>query len=932
MFMIRHAIPLAALLLAAPALAQQTPAPVSPAPVAAAPTGRITGRVIDRESGRPLQGARVMVVGTAGVVETDLDGRYRTPPIPAGLHSVRAAFIGYQAMLRDSIRVVAGQAVTVDFVMSVQIVELEDLSVESTIPASPKSDAGLLAAQQAAAGVSDGISAEAISRSPDSDGGDVIRRVTGVTVFDKKFVIVRGLNERYSNTTLNGSDLPSPEPLKKVAQLDIFPASLLESIVTAKTATPDKPGDFAGGLVEVRTKEFPENFQLQFGISQGFNSQSTFRSFAEGPRTGSDLLGFGDSHRRPFNGVRPTGNLTERQMESFRNVWTGTQRQARPSFGLSANMGGQVGETTPFGFVVAVTYSNKRSFTPDRLLAYVQTGNGGTGKVLDESVNEVEWGGIANFSIKPSGGSKIGWKNLYTHSAEETFSSGSGYNTESGSGGFYNIFGVGYVERELRQTQLSGKHLLGFLWGSRFEWKSTFAWATRKEPDQRQARYNTSGGAAIPTLLSSTGGSFAAVRDLQDRVRTGQADLTIPWSLRRDGDATLKFGGLLRDKPRKFTADLYDIAPFNSGGAGGVGTEITALPPEQAFAPENVGGSGLTIVKGGGNDYESDDDLTSAYGMVDLPLLPSVRLVTGVRMEHWRLTIFKGDRTLDSLPVYRRPYDFLWSANLTLALSDQMNLRFAGFRSVTRPDPRELVQDRYFPVGSECELTGDPTLQDAKILNGDARWEYYPRSGEIFAVSGFYKRFTRPLVETIQQASAACTVVTANGNSARVYGLELEARRSLDFLPGFFRDVSVGFNATILNSEVALDPARFGASKGLDLQGQSPLLLNASLTYTNPDWGTSVSALYNYFDTRIARYGGVEPSVQTRVPNVLEKGRYSLDAKLQQNVGPVRMSLSVNNITNQRTLWVVEGTNGQGVSRRSRAGTSVSLGMNYDVF
>ncbi len=244
-----------------------------------------------------------MIVGLPGVVESDLDGRYRTPPISAGLHSVRAAYIGYKPSQRDSIAVVGGQAVTVDFALGVQAVELEELSVESDIPPAPKTDAGLLAAQQAAPSASDGISAEAISRNPDANGGDVIRRVTGIAVFDKKFVVVRGLNERYSNTLLNGVDLPSPEPLKKVVPLDIFPASLLESIVTTKSATPDKPGDFAGGSVEVRTKEFPENPVLQISTSQGFNSQSTFRTFAQGPRTFQDALGFGANSRRPLPGV-----------------------------------------------------------------------------------------------------------------------------------------------------------------------------------------------------------------------------------------------------------------------------------------------------------------------------------------------------------------------------------------------------------------------------------------------------------------------------------------------------------------------------------------------------------------------------------------------------------------------------------------------------
>ena len=247
----------------APLAAQQpTPPPATPAP-----SGRITGRVVDRETGRPVQGVRVMLVGQAGVVETDLDGRYRTPPVAAGLYAVRAMYIGYNPVQRDSIKVVGGQTVTVDFALTVRAVELDELAVEAAIPVAPKTDAGLLAAQQAAPSVSDGISAEAISRSPDGDGGDVIRRVTGVAVFDRKFVVVRGLNERYSTTTLNGADLPSPEPLKKVAPLDIFPASLLESIVTAKPRetvvvmlSKDElfvQGERVASIAEVRASEGP---------------------------------------------------------------------------------------------------------------------------------------------------------------------------------------------------------------------------------------------------------------------------------------------------------------------------------------------------------------------------------------------------------------------------------------------------------------------------------------------------------------------------------------------------------------------------------------------------------------------------------------------------------------------------------------------------
>jgi len=909
------------LLLLAPALlaAQQPDAP-APAP---APTGRIAGRVVDRETGRPLQTARISVVGVAGVVETDLDGRYRTPPVPAGRQAVRAALIGYRPLQRDSVTVPAGSTVTVDFVMDVQAIELEELVFETAVPSAPRTDAGLLAAQQAAPGVSDGISAEAISRSPDSDGGDVIRRVTGVTVFDKKFVVVRGLNERYSNTTLNGADLPSPEPLKKVAPLDIFPASLIESIVTTKTATPDKAGDFAGGLVEIRTKEFPENLVLQLGVSQGVNSQTSFREIPQLARGGTDYLGFGLGRRRPSDAVNASGVLSERAQESFRQAWTGRRQQAQPNLGLSLNFGGQVGETTPLGLTLAITYGNKRGYTPDKLLAYVPNadGSGGNGRILDETTAEVEWGGIANLSLKLGGSSKLGWKNLYTRNAEELLIRGSGYNTENGS--IFDNYGVQYVERELLQTQLTGEHVLGFLLGSRLEWKGTLAWANRHEPDSRSANYIKNSG--TPTLSQL---NYFNYRDLADRIRTGQADLTIPFGLRRPGDAAFKVGGLLRDKPRTYTSTLFNVNTSPTASQA-----VLALPPDQLFAPENVGTVVTITGDNPGPTYEADDDLTAFYGMADVPLLPAVRLVGGLRVEHWRLTVFEGRRQAPTAINYRRPWDYLWSANLTWALTDQMNFRLAGFRSLTRPDPRELVYDRYIPVGTECELVGDSTLTQTGILNADARWEYFPRPGEVFAISGFYKKFTDPLVEVIQEAANTCTQFTANGESARNYGVEVEARRALDFLPGFLRHLSIAANATVLTSEVELDPLRFGGSQGLALQGQSPLLLNGSLSYASPGSRTSLALLFNFFDTRIARYGGAQPSnPDVRPANVLEKRRYSLDLKLQQGLGPLRVSLSGTNLTNQQVRWVLEGSNDRVETRRIRLGTSWSLGVTYDVF
>jgi hypothetical protein len=393
---------------------------------------------------------------------------------------------------------------------------------------------------------------------------------------------------------------------------------------------------------------------------------------------------------------------------------------------------------------------------------------------------------------------------------------------------------------------------------------------------------------------------------------------------------SLKFGGLLRDKPRTFTSGYFQATTATSDPS------VLTLPPDQAFAPENVGSS-IVVQRydGVGADYESDDDLTAFYGMADIPVLSRVRLVGGLRVEHWRLNVYNGSRDHpEGTVLYRRPWDYLWSGNLTLGLTDQMNLRFAGFRSVTRPDPRELVADRYTPVASECDVVGDTSLTESKILNGDVRWELYPRAGEIFAVSGFYKHFDDPLVEVIGSGAASCTVFTTNGTEAENYGVELEARRALDFLPGFLRNLSLGVNATLVNSSVDLDSTRFGNAKDLPLQGQSPFILNASAVYGIPTWGTTLSVLYNYFDTRVARYGSGDPSNQTSAPpvNVLEHGRYSLDLKLQQVFGPATMSFSVTNLTNQQVLWALDGSNWKDITRRYRPGATWKFGVNYNVY
>lgn len=889
--------------------------------------GRVAGRVLDRGTGRPLPAVRVSVVGTAVAVETDLDGRFRTPPVPAGIRAVRAMLIGYRPVVIDSVMVRPGQVATVSIALEAAPLQLEELTVEAAAPRRAASDAGLLAQQQAAPTVSDGLSAETLRRNPDSDASEAIARVTGISVVDRKFVVVRGLSERYSGTMLNGAPLPSPEPLRRVVPLDVFPASLLESIVTTKGATPDKPGDFAGGVVEIRTKEFPEEFSAQVRVSQEYNSTSTFQLAAAGPRGGTDFLGF-DNGRRGMPGSPPTDDAsTIRFAEQVRNVWTPAPRRLRPNTGFAANLGGQVpmGRST-LGGIAALTYSAKGELQPDRVFQFVSGRDAGEvpmGSVFNDATVTVDWGALANLSARIGPYHKLSIKNFYSRNAEELFSTSAGFDRENGY--LFRRFQVRYVERDLWQSQVSGEHFLPGLGDSRIEWRASLALANRDEPENRTAYYFPSLG---PTglVVPSTQTHRAWFRFLDDRISSAQLDLALPVTLRTRADAELKVGVAAGRKDRRFTVVGLSYQALSTPPDG---PDVLELPPEQFFAPENIGRN-LTVLRNLGNAtaYEVDDDLYAAYAMADLELIERLRLVGGLRVEEWRLDLFQNTREVPfGEPVVRRNRDYLWSANLTGMLTDRMNLRFGASRTVNRPDSRELSPDEYAAIGGECVNQGNPALRRAAILNLDMRWELFPRPGELLALSGFYKRFDSPVVETVDQPSAgSCRVTYRNAQKGTNVGGEIELRKQLDFLPGPLSRLALGANVTVVRSRIVLGPGFVQSDLDLPLLGQSPVVANGSLGYLDPDRRLEATMLVNRFGDRVLRYGlagAADP------PHVTERGRTTLDAKVEKGLGPLNVSLVGRNLTNNRLELFQDTDAGPVITGRIRPGRAISLGLGY---
>lgn len=905
------------------AAAQAAPAQAAPAQ---APTGRIAGQIIARETARPIPSVQVQIVGTTMGAIADLDGRYRTPPLPAGKYTLRFTRIGFRPQVRDSIAVTAGQTLTIDIAMDAVSVVLNSVVVQADQLKSASSDEALLALQHASARVSDGISAQAISRAPGSDAADAVTRITGVTVTPNKFVVVRGLAERYSNTLLNGVELASPEPLKKVAPLDMFPSSLLESIVANKTATPDKPGDFAGGSVEITTKEFPEHPVREGSLSFGYNSLTTGKLVSTMPQRGVDWFGFDDGGRRQ---MPSTAGGPELFAESLRDVWTPLPRRVLPDLGASLNLGGQVGsDHVPLGYAISGTYSHKNQYTPNQLGQLVLTKNQvEQGHLMSEAATTTDLGAIANFSTRLGSSNKIGWKNLYTRNAEEAVDQGTSYKLYIGPTERIS-YQTRYVTRQLLQTQLTGDHVIGPLFDSRFEWKATLSSASRNEPENRSVQYYNIGG--VPQLSGSTTTPFW-FRFLHDDLKAAQVDWSLPFSLHHPEDAQFKIGALQRDRKREFDADVY-LLELNHSIDPTTSIDQISLPPEQALAPENIGPIvQLTRSQADALPYTSDDRLRAVYGMLDLPLLSWLRLVGGLRVEDWKFNLLTGSNELyDRVPVGQHDTDYLWSGNLTVSLTDRQNLRFAAYRTLARPDPREVAPDFYLAVTGACGSRGDTSVKRTRILNGDVRWEWFPNAGELVSVSGFYKKFDRPIIEVVEAANNDCFYAYGNADAAQNLGGEFEIRKALAFLPGILRHLSAGMNLTLVHSRTDYRPIA-DTVLHLPLVGQSNYIVNGSLAYDDEQWQATV--LVNAFGDRVLEYGNISEGngVISVVPSDYEKGRMTVDAKIQRRIRQsLTVSLSGRNLTNVPNLsYQKSDLLGRIRTSYAATGTTISLGVGY---
>jgi hypothetical protein len=905
-------------------------------------TTKVSGKVTDALSGSPLVGASVIIEGSSKGTRTDVEGNFFLNTEVNKSLSLKISSVGYQTKVVSDVQVTDNIA-PLTIAMERATGDLNSVVVRTS--ARKESVASLYVAQKNASAISDGITAEVIRKSPDRNTGEVLKRVSGASVQDNKFVVIRGLSERYNVAMLNNATLPSTEPDKKAFSFDIIPSALVDNLVIYKSATPDLPGDFSGGAIKVSTKDYPSKKLNEVSFTVGYNTLTTFKNFYRGYPDGSlDNLGFFDNKTRliPAPYYKRRGAAFFNESEEFKRETTKMfpntygyepAMKSAPNFDFSYTGGNTklIGDNK-LGYIYSLNYSEGRRVVErerseplsvlDKSPIYqYNTNNYDMRNNLSALVN-------LSYSYKKS---KISWKNLFNNDFVKTIGIRNGVNLDVADQPFYyKSTNTEAMNNGLFNSVFEGMHKLGSSWS--VDWEGSYGFTYRNQPDQRiltlrdkytdPGNYYLSVGYENSPEIRNAGRVYSY---LWENIYNGSANATkeFKWL-----NQTQKFKvgtyNYFRDRNVEVDALGYGIlSGYNFEVRGDKETNFKTV-----LTPENIDKYNLTVanIPSNSTDYKGQALSNAGYAMLDNKFSGKVKLTWGARVERY----WQDLKAKNQPEITRDDIDVLPSFILTYALTPKSNFRLAGSQSVNRPEFRELAEYSVYDYENFITVRGNPELVRAKNSNADLRYEFFPSSGEILSASVFYKYFKNP----IEQVNKGNDVYSYdNAEHATSLGAEMEIRKRLDFInSGFFSHLTAYANAAYIKGQVKFE----GTSFNTPLQGQSPYLINSGLTYSSNNDNFSVNALYNRVGPRLRAR-----AINGAGLNQYEKPRDVIDLQVSKKFWRNRLEtkLTVSDLLGQPFSWYYKSeANPSNIgydaatdftSNSYKYGTSVKLALKY---
>ena len=905
--------------------------------VSAQATAKLSGKVINTRN-EAVPGATIVVQGTEMRGAADVEGRFSFTLQVGKKYTIQVSSAGYNTKALEEVEVKEGVDNTVSIVLETKS-ELGEVIVRTSVR--KETTSALINLQRNNTAVSSGIAADLIKRTPDRTTGEVLKRVSGASIQDNKFVIVRGLSDRYNAAFINNSQLPSSEPDRKAFSFDVIPANMIDNIIINKTATPELTGEFAGGLIQVQTKDVPSKDFLSLGVQFGFNTNSVFKDFTSNPRSSTDWLGFDDGTRKfpaafPSTPqeyrVLPTGECVEASKLFNDEVYAQETRKATPimTYNLAYGSAKVLKNDAKLGFIASVMYRNaKLIYDVDR--SFSQADGQPIFNFLDrQNRYQSNLGALVNITYSQKK-NKISFKNIFNQFYDDNYFTRNGFNTNRNQDiRFYSSF---MNQRSFYSGQLEGDHQLN-LGKMKFRWNGGYSLVTRNQPDLRTQQYARAQGGEYQI---DTDDSRRFWSELQDHTLSGSAALTIPFNL-FDEKQNFKIGGSTIVRFRDFKSRIFRYVEASQANFN---EELIYEPYDRIFSKDNISVNGFVM-----DDFTNNQDkyfgistINSGFAMFDNKLSEKVRLVWGARLEFFEQYLKTKDVTAKRVDINTETWDFLPSVNLTYSLNTRNNIRFSAFQTVARPEFREIAPFGFYDYEANYGVSGNPDLKRTRILNLDLRYEIYPAAGEAFTIGGFYKRFTDPIEFRLDPGSNSDRRLYfyQNAGQADTYGAELEIRKNLDFLneeSEFWNNVTAFGNFTYLFSDVSFPDEVSGqpVNSNRPIQGQSPYLINAGVQYSS-DKAFNATLLYNRIGPRLALVGNTE------FPDIYERPRHLLDFQLSKRVmnKKAEVKLTFSDILNNE-IFLYENVGGGSKEFGSadrmfssyKPGSTISIGFTYD--
>ena len=878
---------------------------------------QIKGVVIDQKSKETLIGAVVTVDGTNVKAITNIDGNFQIDGLDKEKkYTLYINYVGYKTQKIDGV-----QAKDADQVIALQPDEQQLKEVTVTAVERRNTDAAMIQVAKNSPVIVSNVSAQEISRTQDTNAGEVIRRVPGVSLIDDKFVMVRGLSQRYNNVWVNGGAVPSSEADSRAFSFDIIPSSQIDNLTIVKSPTAEYPADYSGGFIIVNTKEIPAENSFNIAVGGNWNTSSAFQNFSYSKGSGTDFLGFDNGLRSLNGGIhaalnpqlnangKPVGDYATSLLgNGLNNDWLVKNRKPLGDLKLAASLNQRwmLGGRT-LGMLAALNYTNEyRTYEnmENNLYGIYDAANDKPNylrhSVDDQYNNNVRLGAMLNFTfLSKDGNHKYQLKNIFNQLATSRYTWRDGVSAQSNlerSAEYY------YRSRTTYNGQLTGKHTFT---SDALDWSIGYAYANRHLPDRR--RYLIDDALESGVYALSTGNDISR--------EWTQLDEHI-LSLGVNDKHHFKFGnfepnlqvgayGEYRSREYQTRNFIYNWnVSDNNMPSDFRHSDIPTLLSSEA----NMGYDKLYLLeeKQMRNNYRGHNTLGAGYLALSLPF-GKLGIHAGVRFEHNDMELISNSRDYEKSESSRhyKTDDVFPSLNTTYKISDQHQVRLSYGRSINRPEFREVSSSVYYDFDLASNVQGNTELKNCYVDNLDLRYEWYPSRGELISLAVFYKHFDSPIEWTYTVAGGTDLIYSyKNAKSANNYGVELDIRKNLGFIG--LKDFSWSFNGALIKSKVQFEKG--AKEEDRPMQGQSPYLINTGIFYKNEPLKMDIALLYNRIGKRIIGVGRSEGSTgddsNSRVPHSYEMPRNTIDFSLAKKFGEhLELKLNVRDLLAEKIYY-----------------------------